>query len=72
MLIFNGYGYVENRQSSKSIFWRCSQYMKHQCRARVVTSKDPKSNEIRVLDHEHTHQSTKWRDKYENDYLEVM
>lgn len=55
MLVYDGYGYVENRQSSKNIFWRCSRYMKYHCRARVVTSKDPNSNEIRILDHKHTH-----------------
>lgn len=54
MLVFEGYSYVENRQSSKRVFWRCNKYMKFECRARVVTSKlDP--NEIRILARSHTH-----------------
>lgn len=55
MLLYDGYGYVENRQSSKNIFWRCARYRKHQCKARVVTSKDASVDEIRVLDHLHSH-----------------
>lgn len=63
MLVFGGYGYVENRQSTKNVFWRCNKYMKYQCRARVVTSKVC-DGEIRILDHLHTHPATLHGNKY--------
>lgn len=40
MLVYKGYKYVENRQSSRHIFWRCSRYVKYKCRATLVTTKD--------------------------------
>lgn len=40
MLIYEGYRYVTNQNSAKNIFWRCSHYVKYDCRASVVTSKD--------------------------------
>lgn len=40
MLNYMGYKYVENRQSSKHVFWRCSRYVKYKCRATLVTTKD--------------------------------
>ncbi|XP_018790322.1 PREDICTED: modifier of mdg4-like isoform X15 [Bactrocera latifrons] len=56
MLIYNGYRYVENRQSHKNIFWRCSRYVKFGCRATVVTSKlHDDVSAIRVTGSPHTH-----------------
>ncbi|XP_023309275.1 modifier of mdg4-like isoform X11 [Lucilia cuprina] len=55
MLIYNGYRYVENRQSHKNIFWRCSRYVKYGCRATVVTSKVNDDVSIRVAGSPHTH-----------------
>lgn len=56
MLIYNGYRYVENRQSHKNIFWRCSRYVKYGCRATVVTSKlHDDVSAIRVTGSPHTH-----------------
>lgn len=66
MLVFEGYGYVENRQSTKNIFWRCNKYMKYQCKARVVTSKIC-DGVIRILDHMHTHPATQTGSKYSMD-----
>lgn len=57
MLIYEGYKYVENRQSAKNIFWRCSRYVKHHCRAMAVTTKEM-STELPVIRHtgpKHTH-----------------
>lgn len=56
MLIYNGYRYVENRQSHKNIFWRCSRYVKYGCRATVVTSKIDEEVSIRVAGSPHTHE----------------
>lgn len=56
MLIYNGYRYVENRQSHKNIFWRCSRYVKFGCRATVVTSKVNDDVTIRVAGSPHTHE----------------
>ncbi|KAL9893470.1 modifier of mdg4-like isoform X16 [Glossina fuscipes] len=56
MLIYNGYRYVENRQSHKNIFWRCSRYVKYGCRATVVTSKVNDDVSIRVAGSPHTHE----------------
>ncbi|KAM7363404.1 modifier of mdg4 isoform 14-T14 [Cochliomyia hominivorax] len=56
MLIYNGYRYVENRQSHKNIFWRCSRYVKYGCRATVVTSKINDDVSIRVAGSPHTHE----------------
>ncbi|XP_067618555.1 modifier of mdg4-like isoform X12 [Eurosta solidaginis] len=57
MLIYNGYRYVENRQSHKNIFWRCSRYVKYGCRATVVTSKlHDDVSAIRVTGAPHTHE----------------
>uniref|UniRef100_A0A1A9WMN9 FLYWCH-type domain-containing protein n=1 Tax=Glossina brevipalpis TaxID=37001 RepID=A0A1A9WMN9_9MUSC len=56
MLIYNGYRYVENRQSHKNIFWRCSRYVKYGCRATVVTSKVNDDVSIRVAGSAHTHE----------------
>lgn len=55
MLVFEGYRYVENRQSAKNIFWRCSRYVKYGCRATVSTSKDPYKMTIRVTGTAHSH-----------------
>ncbi|XP_017846810.1 modifier of mdg4 isoform X12 [Drosophila busckii] len=54
MLIYNGYRYVVNRQSLKNVFWRCSRYVKHACRATLVTSK---INDVtlRIAGSPHTH-----------------
>lgn len=57
MLIFDGYKYVENRQSARNIFWRCARYVRYQCRAMVVTTKEV-STELPVIRHtgpRHTH-----------------
>lgn len=59
MLIYDGYKYVENRQSAKNIFWRCSRYVKHHCRAMAVTTKEV-SHESPVIRHtgpKHTHEA---------------
>ncbi|XP_055385183.1 modifier of mdg4 isoform X12 [Condylostylus longicornis] len=55
MLIYDGYRYVENRQSQKNIFWRCSRYVRYGCRATVVTSKEGDSITIRIAGQPHTH-----------------
>ncbi|CAD6994043.1 unnamed protein product [Ceratitis capitata] len=56
MLVYNGYRYVENRQSHKNIFWRCSRYVKYGCRATVVTSKlHDDVSAVRVTGAPHTH-----------------
>jgi hypothetical protein len=60
MLIHNGYKYVENRQSAKNTFWRCSRYVKFGCRASCVTSKDPDEYPpIRLSGTIHTHSPEK-------------
>jgi hypothetical protein len=56
MLIFEGYKYVENRQSKKNHFWRCARYVKHGCRATLVTSKHLNVTPlIRQSGHDHSH-----------------
>lgn len=55
MLIHNGYKYVKNRQSTRNIFWRCSKYVKHSCRATVVTAKNSVDLNIRVAGKPHSH-----------------
>lgn len=55
MLVFQGYKYVENRQSMKHIFWRCARYVKYRCRATVVTTKGPGDVNVRVAGAAHTH-----------------
>ncbi|XP_063705185.1 modifier of mdg4-like isoform X13 [Culicoides brevitarsis] len=55
MLCYKGYKYVENRQSSRHIFWRCSRYVKYKCRATLVTTKDSNQPIIRETGIEHTH-----------------
>ncbi|XP_062556478.1 modifier of mdg4-like isoform X25 [Armigeres subalbatus] len=55
MLIYDGYKYVENRQSNKNIFWRCSKYVKFGCRATCVTSKNPNECPIRLAGSAHSH-----------------
>lgn len=55
MLIHDGYRYVENRQSGKNVFWRCSRYVKYSCKATVCTSKDPNNLTIRLGSLQHTH-----------------
>lgn len=57
MLVFQGYKYVENRQSAKHTFWRCARYVKHSCRATVVTSKDLLDVTIRIAGSAHSHAS---------------
>ncbi|XP_060650280.1 modifier of mdg4-like isoform X12 [Drosophila nasuta] len=54
MLIYNGYRYVVNRQSLKNVFWRCSRYVKHCCRATLVTSK-VNDVTLRISGAPHTH-----------------
>ncbi|XP_034485536.1 modifier of mdg4-like isoform X16 [Drosophila innubila] len=54
MLIYNGYRYVVNRQSLKNVFWRCSRYVKHCCRATLVTSK-VNDVTLRIAGSPHTH-----------------
>ncbi|XP_052567425.1 uncharacterized protein LOC128093743 [Culex pipiens pallens] len=55
MLIYEGYKYVENRQSNKNVFWRCSKYVKFGCRATCVTSKNPNDFPIRLAGSAHSH-----------------
>ncbi|XP_058451131.1 modifier of mdg4-like isoform X18 [Malaya genurostris] len=55
MLIYDGYKYVENRQSNKNVFWRCSKYVKFGCRATCVTSKNPADYPIRLAGSAHSH-----------------
>lgn len=62
MLIYGGYRYVENRQSTKNKFWRCSRYVKFGCRATVVTSKQPNEVTIRVAGTAHSHGPDAQRD----------
>lgn len=62
MLIYDGYRYVENRQSARNIFWRCSRYVKYSCRATVVTTKHPNEYPIRQSDIMHTHPVEKKKD----------
>lgn len=60
MLIYDGYKYVTNRQSSKNTFWRCARYVKHQCRATIVTTKNPNEFPIRDAGNiPHTHPQEK-------------
>ena len=63
MLIYNGYRYVENRQSTKNVFWRCSRYVKYGCRATVVTSKPPNDLTIRISGSPHTHDKDTKKDE---------
>uniref|UniRef100_A0A182F8L4 FLYWCH-type domain-containing protein n=1 Tax=Anopheles albimanus TaxID=7167 RepID=A0A182F8L4_ANOAL len=42
MLNYAGYKYVQNRQSTKNIFWRCARYVKHGCRASYEFDQDTK------------------------------
>lgn len=63
MLLHEGYKYVENRQSNKNTFWRCSRYVKFGCRASVVTSKDPDDYPpIRITGNPHSHAPEPCRD----------
>lgn len=55
MLIYAGYRYVENRQSNKNKFWRCSRYVKFGCRATIVTSKHPAEFSVRLSGLAHSH-----------------
>ncbi|XP_032595931.1 modifier of mdg4 isoform X14 [Drosophila grimshawi] len=54
MLIYNGFRFVVNRQSQKNVFWRCSRYVKHCCRATLVTSK-VNDVPLRIAGAPHTH-----------------
>ncbi|XP_068152132.1 uncharacterized protein [Drosophila tropicalis] len=54
MLVYDGYRYVVNRQSLKNVFWRCSRYVKHCCRATLVTSK-VNDVTLRIAGAPHTH-----------------
>lgn len=66
MLVYNGYRYVENRQSAKNIFWRCSRYVKYGCRATVSTSKDTQNMTVRITGIAHSHeQETKFDESIE-------
>lgn len=55
MLIYAGYRYVENRQSTKNKFWRCARYVKFGCRATIVTSKNPAERSVRLAGLAHSH-----------------
>lgn len=55
MLIYGGYRFVENRQSTKNKFWRCSRYVKYGCRATVVTPKQPGQIAVRISGLAHSH-----------------
>ncbi|XP_049532502.1 modifier of mdg4-like isoform X35 [Anopheles darlingi] len=58
MLNYAGYKYVQNRQSTKNIFWRCARYVKHGCRASCVTAKHSTSEYlIRRSGTAHSHPS---------------
>lgn len=58
MLNYGGYKYVQNRQSTKNIFWRCARYVKHGCRASCVTAKHSTSEHlIRRSGTAHSHPS---------------
>ncbi|XP_058057606.1 modifier of mdg4-like isoform X30 [Anopheles bellator] len=56
MLNIGGYKFVQNRESTKNIFWRCARYVKYGCRASCVTSKDV-TNEylVRLAGSSHSH-----------------
>lgn len=62
MLIYDGYKYVENRQSNKNVFWRCSKYVKYACRATCVTSKNPSDCPVRLAGNAHSHGPEKLSD----------
>lgn len=55
MLIYQGYKYVKNRHSSTNLFWRCARYVKHGCRATLVTSRDSDPPTIRLSETKHSH-----------------
>lgn len=57
MLVYEGYKYVANRQSTKNTFWRCSHYVKYGCRASVVTSKE--TSALRHAGAPHSHAADK-------------
>lgn len=60
MLLYAGYRYVENRQSTKNKFWRCSRYVKFGCRATIVTSKNPDEHQsVRLAGLPHSHEPEK-------------
>lgn len=60
MLVYAGYRYVQNRQSTRNKFWRCSRYVKYGCRATVVTSK--LESTIRMAGAAHSHGPDETRD----------
>lgn len=55
MLVYCGYRYVQNRQSTRNKFWRCSRYVKFGCRATVVTSRCLNEPTIRLTGMAHSH-----------------
>lgn len=65
MLVYEGYKYVSNRQSTKNTFWRCSHYVKFGCRASVVTSKE--SSTLRHAGAPHSHPPDKQLNRTTNE-----
>ncbi|XP_073819995.1 uncharacterized protein, partial [Musca autumnalis] len=57
VLLYNNEKYVRNRRSSTRTYWICSRKDITVCRARIVTTRDDRGNEIivqRSFEHNHT------------------
>lgn len=59
MLVYRGFKYVVNRESTKNTFWRCNRYVKFDCRAGAVTAKNDSGEPTIRLTHEHSHNEEK-------------
>lgn len=55
MLLHQGFKYVKNRESTSNIFWRCARYVKHGCRATLVTSRNTPKPSVRLSGMKHSH-----------------
>lgn len=54
-LMYNGYTYTKDRQTSTSCNWRCSLARQSRCRARAITKELDGTEFVRLSGSDHTH-----------------
>lgn len=54
-LYVDGHKYVKDRETTETINWRCSHFIRDKCRARAITRRVAGVERVRVTKAQHTH-----------------
>ncbi|KXJ73923.1 hypothetical protein RP20_CCG014750 [Aedes albopictus] len=61
MLMYNGYGFIKDRQTAKTCNWKCSLFRRMKCRGRAITKIADGKHMMRITHEKHTHSRDEYR-----------